>query len=318
MTSIPLIRTPRELRASIAAARADGARIGLTPTMGALHQGHLSLVGVARERAQFVVASLFVNPTQFAPNEDFAAYPRDEAGDLALLAGAGCDLVYAPTAEEIYPPGFCTQVSVTGVALPLEGAARPHHFAGVATVVAKLLIQAAPDVAVFGEKDYQQLQVIRRMARDLDLPSEIVGAPIVRDADGLALSSRNAYLTEDQRKLAPALHRVLEVAAAQLRDGVPTTKVEASARQALAAAGFGGIDYFEVRDPESLERPGPGPLTGPARLLAAAWLGRTRLIDNLAVGYQAPSSRSLRTSSTGTDSSSPAAPKSAGASASAR
>jgi pantoate--beta-alanine ligase len=230
-----------------------------------------------------VVASLFVNPAQFAPDEDFQAYPRDEAGDLGLLAAADCDLVYAPTPEAMYPQDFSTTVSVAGVSAPLEGTFRPHHFAGVATVVAKLLIQAAPDVAVFGEKDYQQLQVIRRLARDLDLPVDIVAAPIVRDADGLALSSRNAYLTPAERKVAPMLHQTLANAAAGLAGGWPVTDAEAEAIEVLESAGFGPIDYLEARDQDTLERLGPGALTGPARLLAAARLGRTRLIDNLAV-----------------------------------
>jgi pantoate--beta-alanine ligase len=283
MTLIPIVRTPAELRQRVGAVRAERARVGLTPTMGALHRGHLSLVEIARTRADFVVASLFVNPTQFAPNEDFQAYPRDEARDLTLLASAGCDLVYAPSPEAIYPPGFSTTVSVAGVSAALEGAIRPHHFAGVATVVAKLLIQAAPDIAVFGEKDYQQLQVIRRLARDLDLPVEITGAPIVRDADGLALSSRNAYLTPAQRRIAPSLQRALAAAAAALRDGIPVSLVEARGRDQLADAGFDEIDYFEVRGADDLEHPAPGPLTGPARILAAARLGSTRLIDNVGV-----------------------------------
>lgn len=257
--------------------------MALTPTMGALHAGHLSLVEVARASADFVVASIFVNPTQFAPHEDFNAYPRDEERDVAMLAAAGCDLVYAPPAEAIYPPGFSTTVSVAGVSAPLEGAFRPHHFAGVATVVAKLLIQAAPDIAVFGEKDYQQLQVIRRLARDLDMAVEIVGAPIVRDSDGLALSSRNAYLTPDERRTAPILQSCLARAAAALAEGAEVSRVEAQERAVLAAAGFDPIDYFEVRHPDDLARLGPGPLAGSARILAAARLGRTRLIDNVAV-----------------------------------
>src|SRR5690348_331345 len=186
--ALPIARTVAELRARVAAWRADGERVALTPTMGALHEGHLSLVRLGRAEADRVVASVFVNPTQFAPHEDFAAYPRDEARDAGLLAGAGCDLLFAPDVAEMYAPGFSTTVTVAGVSAPLEGAARPTHFAGVATVVAKLLLQAAPDVAVFGEKDYQQLQVIRRLARDLDLPVEIIGAPIVREPDGLAMS----------------------------------------------------------------------------------------------------------------------------------
>ena len=283
MPSIPIVRAPAELRARLAEVRAGGDRVGLTPTMGALHAGHLSLIKIARTRADFAVASIFVNPTQVAPGEDFEAYPRDEARDVAMLAGAGCDLVYAPSAEAIYPPGFSTTVSVAGVSAPLEGAFRPHHFAGVATVVAKLLIQAAADIAVFGEKDYQQLQVIRRLARDLDLATVIVGAPIVRDSDGLALSSRNAYLTLAERRTAPTLQRCLARAAAALAEGADVAPSRRRRASALDRAGFDPIDYFEVRDPDDLSRLGPGALTGPARILAAARLGRTRLIDNIAV-----------------------------------
>jgi pantoate--beta-alanine ligase len=283
MSSRPIVRTPAELRARLATVRAGGARIGLAPTMGALHAGHLSLIAAVRSRSDFAVASIFVNPIQFAPGEDFQAYPRDEAGDVSQLAMAGCDLVYSPTAEAMYPAGFSTTVSVAGVSAPLEGAFRPRHFAGVATVVAKLLIQAAPDVAVFGEKDYQQLQLIRRLAQDLDLDVEILGAPIVRDIDGLALSSRNAYLTAAERQVAPILHQTLARAAADLAEGADVADAEAEAVGGLARAGFDPIDYLEVRGPDSLDRLGPGPLAGPARILAAARLGRTRLIDNLAV-----------------------------------
>jgi pantoate--beta-alanine ligase len=281
--AIPIVRTVAELRAQVAAWRGAGERVALTPTMGALHEGHLSLVRLAREKADRAVASVFVNPTQFAPHEDFEAYPRDEAKDAALLAGAGCDLLYAPAAGEVYPPGFATTVFVAGVSAPLEGEARPTHFAGVSTVVAKLLIQAGPDVAVFGEKDYQQLQVIRRLAADLDLPVEIVGAPIVREADGLAMSSRNAYLTPAERPVAAQLNRVLADTAQKLRAGVTVAEAEAQARQALLAAGFTRVDYVEARDPDDLSRLGPGAIARPARLLAAALVGRTRLIDNLAV-----------------------------------
>ncbi|MGZ6049578.1 MAG: pantoate--beta-alanine ligase [Phenylobacterium sp.] len=280
---LAIVRTVADLRAQVSTWRAGRERVALTPTMGALHEGHLSLVRLGRERADRVVTSVFVNPTQFAPHEDFDAYPRDEARDAALLAEAGCDLLYAPGVAEMYAPGFSTTVTVAGVSAPLEGEVRPTHFAGVATVVAKLLIQAAPDVAVFGEKDYQQLQVIRRMAADLDLPVEIVGAPIVREPDGLALSSRNAYLTAAERPVAGQLNRVLAETAERLRTGVAVAEAEARARQALEAAGFARVDYVEARDPHDLSRFGPGPIAGPARLLAAAVVGRTRLIDNLAV-----------------------------------
>jgi len=282
MTALTTVRTVADLRAHVGAWRGAGERVALVPTMGALHEGHLSLVRLARSRAGRVVASLFVNPSQFAAGEDLAAYPRDEGRDCALLAGAGCDLLYAPADDEIYPPGFSTTVTVTGVSAVMEGAIRPHHFAGVATVVAKLLIRCAPHIAVFGEKDYQQLQVIRRLTQDLDLPVEIVGAPIVRDLGGLALSSRNIHLTPRQRAIAPALARALEQAAAQLAKGAAVRAVEAEGVATVEGAGFDAVDYFETRAPDDLRRLGPGPLTTPARILAAARLGKTRLLDNVA------------------------------------
>jgi pantoate--beta-alanine ligase len=282
-TSPPIVRTVADLRARVGAWRAAGQRIGLTPTMGALHEGHLSLVRLAKQKADRAVVSIFVNPTQFAPHEDFDAYPRDEARDGELLAGVGCDLIYAPTAEQMYPPGFATTVSVAGVSEPLDGAARPGHFAGVATVVAKLLLQCGPDLAVFGEKDYQQLQVIRRLVRDLDIPVEIVGGPTARAEDGLALSSRNAYLTAAERKAAPELHHALTAAVAQLRAGRPVAEAEAEAVERLIRAGFARVDYVEVRGAGDLARLGPGSIAPPARILGAAILGKTRLIDNLAV-----------------------------------
>jgi pantoate--beta-alanine ligase len=280
---LPIVRTVADLRSQVGAWKAEGLRVALVPTMGALHEGHLSLVRLAGERADRVVASLFVNPTQFAPHEDFDAYPRDEARDADLLEAAGCSLLFAPTVAEMYPPGASTTVTVAGVSEPLDGAARPGHFAGVATVVTKLLLQCAPHVAVFGEKDYQQLQVIRRLVRDLDIPVEVVGGPIVRAEDGLALSSRNAYLTPAERAAAPALSRALTLAVERLHAGAPVSEAEAEALAALKAAGFARIDYVEVRGAEGLDRFGPGPVEGPARVLAAAVLGRTRLIDNMAV-----------------------------------
>ncbi|RAK67723.1 pantoate--beta-alanine ligase [Phenylobacterium kunshanense] len=280
-TSLPIVRTIADLRARVRAWRAEGLRVGFTPTMGALHEGHLSLVRLARTRADRVLASVFVNPTQFGPNEDFEAYPRDEAGDAALLASAGCDLLYAPGVAEMYPPGASTTVTVAGVSEPLDGIARPGHFAGVATVVTKLLNQCAPDVAVFGEKDWQQLQVIRRLARDLDIPVEIIGAPTARAEDGLALSSRNAYLTAEQRPVAGRLNQVLRRVHDRLRAAEPVAAVEAEAVAELLAAGFAKVDYVEARVPETLERLGPGPASGPIRVLAAAHLGKARLIDNL-------------------------------------
>ncbi|WP_293677156.1 pantoate--beta-alanine ligase [uncultured Phenylobacterium sp.] len=280
-SGLPIARTVAELRAKVAAWRREGLSVGLVPTMGALHEGHLSLVRLARTRTDRVVASLFVNPTQFAPHEDFDAYPRDEAGDAALLASAGCHLLFAPAVAEMYPPGASTTVIVSGVADPLDGLARPSHFPGVATIVTKLLNQCGPDVAVFGEKDFQQLQVIKRLAADLDLPVEILGAPIVRAEDGLALSSRNAYLSADERRVAPRLYEVLTEAFARLRAGEAVETVEATAVAALLAAGFDRVDYVEARTPADLDRLGPGPVTGPIRVLAAAHLGRTRLIDNV-------------------------------------
>jgi pantoate--beta-alanine ligase len=283
MTDLTTVRELSALRARVAAWKSLGARVALVPTMGALHEGHLSLVRLARAHADHVVASLFVNPAQFGPGEDFQAYPRDEARDAGLLAGAGCDLLYAPGVEAIYPPGFATEVTVAGLTGSMEGAQRPGHFAGVATVVAKLLIQAAPDAAVFGEKDYQQLRVIGRLTRDLDLPVEIIPGPTIRDPDGLALSSRNAYLTSAQRAIAPALQRALRAAAAALAAGAPAEAVEAESLATLLAAGFDAVDYFEVRAADDLTRLGPGPVVAGARLLAAARLGRTRLLDNVAV-----------------------------------
>jgi pantoate--beta-alanine ligase len=279
--TLPIVRTVAELRRQVSAWRTAGERVGFVPTMGALHEGHLSLVRLAGARADRVVASIFVNPTQFGPNEDFDAYPRNEAADAVLLASAGCDLLYAPTVGEMYPQGASTTVTVAGVSEPLDGLARPGHFAGVATVVTKLLNQCAPDLAVFGEKDFQQLQVIRRLVRDLDMPVEIVGGPIVRAEDGLALSSRNAYLTDDQRPLAGQLNVVLSQCLAQVRAGVSIDIAETEAIKALHAMGFEAVDYVEFRAPESLARLGPGSINGPMRLLAAARLGRTRLIDNM-------------------------------------
>lgn len=279
--SLAIARTVTELRAHIASWRRAGLRVGFVPTMGALHEGHLSLVRLAGDRADRVVASIFVNPTQFGPNEDFTSYPRDEAGDAALLASAGCDLLYAPTVEEIYPKGASTTVTVAEVSEPLEGPARPGHFAGVATVVAKLLNQCAPDLAIFGEKDFQQLQVIRRLVRDLDIPVQIVGGPIVRAEDGLALSSRNAYLTDAERPIAGRLNTVLAEAFDQMRAGEPVADVEARATAVLLSDGFASVDYVEARAPDTLARLGPGPVSGSIRLLAAARLGGTRLIDNM-------------------------------------
>jgi pantoate--beta-alanine ligase len=259
--------------------RAAGERIALVPTMGALHDGHLSLVRAAR--ADRVVVSIFVNPTQFAPGEDFAAYPRDLAADAQKLASVKADLIFAPEAAQLYPEGFSTAITVGGPALGLESETRPHFFGGVALVVAKLLIAVRPDIAIFGEKDYQQLLVVRRLARDLGLGVEIVGAPIRREADGLAMSSRNVYLDSEQRRVAGTMNRTLHDAVAALREGRAIAMVEAEAVAALKSAGFDAVDYVAVRDAEDLQ--GITEISRPARILAAARIGRTRLIDNLPV-----------------------------------
>ncbi len=284
MASAPptIVRTVQDLRAQVAAWRATGERVALVPTMGALHEGHMSLARLARTQAERIVVSIFVNPRQFAPGEDFDAYPRGEPQDVALLAAEGCDLLFAPAASAMYAPGFSTTVSVSGVSEPLEGESRPQFFAGVATVVAKLLIQCAPDVAVFGETDYQQLQVIRRLVLELVLPIRILGAPTARAVDGLALSSRNAYLSADQRIVAGRLNRVLNALAQAVARGERVAEAEARALADLLAAGFDRVDYIQVRAADDLRRLGPGPIDAPARVLAAAWLGRTRLIDNMA------------------------------------
>ena len=274
-------RTVEDLRARIAWWRRQGETIGLVPTMGALHEGHLSLVERAAAYTTRTCVSLFVNPTQFGPNEDFDRYPRDEAGDAAKLAAAGAALLYAPEVAEMYPSGSLTRVTVPGLGDVLEGSFRPGFFTGVATVVAKLLIQAMPDVAVFGEKDYQQLLVIRRIVADLDLPVRIEGSRTLREPDGLALSSRNAYLSAEERRIAPALAATLSAVAADLAAGADGSARCDRAAADLKGACFTKVDYIEVRDAETLE-PWAGPAR-PGRVLAAAWLGRTRLIDNLAV-----------------------------------
>ncbi|WP_337998164.1 pantoate--beta-alanine ligase [Oleispirillum naphthae] len=277
----PAVRRVAELRARIADWRAKGQSVGLVPTMGALHEGHLSLVRAAQKVVNRVVVSIFVNPTQFGPSEDLAAYPRREEEDRAKLASAGAALAFVPTVEEMYPRGFSTAISVSGVSEGLCGASRPGHFAGVATVVGKLLLQVTPDVAAFGEKDYQQLQVIRRLVRDLDIPVTVLGVPTVREEDGLAMSSRNAYLSAEERAAAPALYRALKDAAAAIEGGMAVADALAAGRQAILSAGFAAIDYLELRAADGLA---PMETTGrPGRLLAAARLGRTRLIDNVAV-----------------------------------
>ena len=281
-SELVLTRTVADLRVQVASLRNAGKRIGFVPTMGALHEGHLALVAEARRRSDAVVASVFVNPTQFAAHEDLGTYPRQEARDAELLAGAGCSILFAPDAAEMYPQGFATSVQVGGPSEGLETDFRPHFFGGVAVVVAKLLNQVQADTAVFGEKDYQQLMVVRRMARDLDIPTEIVGAPTVRDAHGLALSSRNAYLSDDELAVARRLNVILREAGDRTAAGQPVASVEAGAAATLLEAGFARVDYVAIRQAESLA-PFSGVVDAPARILAAAWLGKTRLIDNMAV-----------------------------------
>ncbi len=279
--AVAIARDVAALRDTVAGWRARQEKVALVPTMGAIHAGHLALVEAARGQCERVVASLFVNPKQFGPAEDFAAYPRDEATDVAAFAGAGVDLVFAPAVAAMYPPGFASELRVGGVSLGLESAHRPGHFHGVATVVAKLLLQCLPDAAFFGEKDYQQLLVVRRLVADLDIPVRVEGVPTLREADGLALSSRNVYLSPAERRIAPLLHQVLQDTAAAL--GQQPDAVTAALQQGAAALGSGGfiVDYLELRDAATLAP--LARLAAPARLLVAARLGRTRLIDNITV-----------------------------------
>ncbi|HEU4969063.1 pantoate--beta-alanine ligase [Sphingomonas sp.] len=275
------IRQLKPLRKAIAGFRAEGGRIALVPTMGALHAGHMALVAEARKRAEYVVVSIFVNPKQFGPNEDFGAYPRRTAKDTAMLNEAGVALLWMPDAEAMYPAGHATSVSVREVSEGLDGAARPGHFDGVATVVAKLFNQVRPDIALFGEKDFQQLAVIRRMAADLDFGIEIVGVPTEREEDGLALSSRNVYLTEAERLQARALPRALGTAAAAIENGGDIAEALTRAEAAMLEGGFESVDYVALCDAATLQ-----PVTSlerPARLLAAARIGAARLIDNVPV-----------------------------------
>jgi len=276
-----IIREMSDLGVALKPWREAGHRIALVPTMGALHAGHMALVEAAKAEADRVVASIFVNPLQFGPNEDLDRYPRQEAEDAELLEHRGCDLLWVPTADQLYPPGFATTVSVAGVSERWDGASRPGHFDGVATVVAKLFTAVRPDMAFFGEKDFQQLAVIRRMTADLGLRVSIHGIETVRDADGLALSSRNAYLSEDERRRALALPQALEKAREAIRGGEPVEAALEQAKRLLSDAGFSRVDYFALVDSDTLE-----PVETPAgemRLIAAAVIGTTRLIDNLRV-----------------------------------
>jgi pantoate--beta-alanine ligase len=277
-----VVRTLPALRAAVANFRARGAKTALVPTMGALHEGHFSLVRRARDRADRVIVSIFVNPTQFAPGEDLNRYPRTFAADMAALTELQVDLVWAPSVRTMYPDGFATKIVPEGPAKAgLEDAIRPHFFAGVATVVAKLLIQCEVDIALFGEKDYQQLKVVTLLGRDLGLKTRIVGVPIVRERDGLALSSRNRYLTAAERQTAPMLYRALKEAAAKIGAGALAAEVLAQAREAITRAGL-QLDYFEARNADTLA-PLKGSVGEPIRLLAAARIGTTRLIDNIRV-----------------------------------
>jgi pantoate--beta-alanine ligase len=274
-----VVQSVAALRAAVATYQAAGERIAVVPTMGALHAGHLALVEAGRREAERIVVTIFVNPTQFAPSEDFAEYPREFENDLARLAPLGVELVFAPDVATMYPSGFATSVKVAGVSEGLCGAMRPHFFGGVATVVTKLLIQVGADVAMFGEKDYQQLLVVRRLAADLDIPTRIVAVPTVREPDGVAMSSRNAYLTPAERRVAPLLHQTLRRVGDAARRGNDIATAITQGIAALRAAGFGPVDYLALCDAETLvpvER-----LEHPARVLGAAWLGHTRLIDNI-------------------------------------
>jgi pantoate--beta-alanine ligase len=278
---VQIIRDPKALSEAVADLRDGGRNIAFVPTMGALHDGHMALVAEARARADHVVASIFVNPTQFGANEDLSTYPRREAADAAMLDEEGCAILWAPDVATMYPDGPEATIHVEGVGEGLDDAARPGHFDGVATVVARLFEQVQPDIAVFGEKDYQQLAVIRRMVRDLSIPVEIVGVPTQRDADGLALSTRNAYLSDEERAAARTLPRALGEAAQAIAEGGAVAEALEKVRARLESAGFDPVDYVELRDTETLAP--VAALDRPARLLAAAHMGRTRLIDNLPV-----------------------------------
>ena len=275
-----IVRSREELALALADSGESGT-LALVPTMGALHAGHMALVAEAKRRADRVAATIFVNPMQFAAGEDLDRYPRRESDDARMLEEGGCDLLWLPRVEDIYPDGFATTIRVDGISARWEGEARPGHFAGVATVVAKLLLSVAPDVALFGEKDFQQLAVIRRMVADLGIATEIVGVPTVREADGLALSSRNAYLSEHERQRAVALPRTLEMARQAIRAGASATETMTQAKDALREAGFSRVDYFALVDAQTLQP--IDQLAEQSRVIAAAVIGTTRLIDNLAV-----------------------------------
>lgn len=276
-----IIRTVADLRATVAAWKSAGQSVAVVPTMGALHDGHLSLVARAKAECDRVIVTLFVNPRQFNNPEDLAKYPRTEASDSAALSPLGVDVLFVPSVDEVYPQGFHTTVSVAGLSDGLCGAHRPGHFDGVATVVTKLFLMTAADRAFFGQKDWQQLQIVHRLVRDLNIQIRVTGCETVREDDGLAMSSRNLRLSPADRATAPALHRAMQAAARRMHDGIPVETALAEARAAITAAGFSSVEYLELREPHSLN-----PMTaldGPARLLVAAWLGGVRLIDNIAV-----------------------------------
>ena len=276
-----VIRTSEELRERVAAWKRSGMLVGVVPTMGALHDGHLSLVREARAQSDRVIVTIFVNPMQFNNASDLEKYPRDEGHDLALLEAAGVDVLFAPGVDEVYPDGFATKISVAGVSEPLEGAFRPGHFDGVATVVNKLFGMTQAGRAFFGEKDWQQLQVVRRLTTDLNIPVRIIGCPTIREEDGLAMSSRNVRLSAVERETAPVLHAALQTAAAAMRAGTPVSDALDAARATITAAGFGTIEYLDLRRAESLAP--AEDLSSPVRMLVAVWLGDVRLIDNIAV-----------------------------------
>jgi pantoate--beta-alanine ligase len=283
-----LVRTLDDLRRELAAHRLAGRTIGFVPTMGALHDGHISLVEKAREASDITVTSIFVNPTQFAPGEDLDTYPRTEEADIGKLRSVGCDIVYLPTVEEMYPDGSLTNIRVEGMSDLLDGIFRPHFFYGVATVVARLFVHVQPDVAVFGQKDYQQLQIIRRMVRDLGFPIEVLGGETFRDRDGLAQSSRNTYLTPDERAKANVISASLHRAACRIEAGEAVAEALEEARVRINQAGFKQLDYVSAVDPATLENLSDGPVPSgfEGRILAAAWMGKTRLIDN--IGFMRP------------------------------
>jgi len=281
-SQVQIFDTVADLRACVAKWRAGGHTVAVVPTMGFLHRAHVAMIAAAQARCDRVIVTIFVNPKQFGENEDFDTYPRDLDGDIAKLREAGADVAFVPRASEMYPAGFSTSVLVAGLTDSLCGASRPGHFDGVSTVVTKLLLQCQADDAMFGEKDYQQLQVVRRMARDLDIPVRICPVPTVREDDGLAISSRNVKLSAAQRAIAPAIYRELRAAAARIAGGSSIAEAEAAGREALNQAGFDQVDYFEARDAETL-----APMVNldrQARVFAAAWLGEARLIDNIAIG----------------------------------